>query len=84
MNKETKNKTKKHPDPFAVIAGIILFFLGLFSLFGWWKLEALYFTIPLYIIATFFISFGAFGIIYEFTAGSGARVDRSDYAVVIN
>lgn len=67
MSKETKNKTKRHPDPVGVITGIILLFLGLAALFGWGKLEPLFLKVPLYIVATLIIGFAVFGIIDEFT-----------------
>lgn len=83
MSKETKNKTKKYPDLAGIFTGLLIVGIGLASLYGWWKLEPLYFTIPLYIIAVFFISIGAFGIVHELTVGGDGRVDRTNYAMVV-
>ncbi|HEX73931.1 MAG TPA: hypothetical protein G4N93_02120 [Dehalococcoidia bacterium] len=83
MSKETKNKTKRHPDAVGIFVVLFLVSLGLAALYGWWKLEPLYFTIPLYIIAVFFISIGAFGIVFELTVGGDGRVDRTNYAMAM-
>lgn len=71
LNKNTEQKKRKHPDPSGVIAGIILLVLGLAALYGWWKLEPLFFRVPLYILATLVVGFALFGIIDEFTPRAG-------------
>jgi len=67
MSKETKNKTKRHPDAVGIFVGSFLVSLGLAALFGWWKLEPLFLKVPLYIVATLIIGLAVFGIIEEFT-----------------
>ena len=71
LNKNTEQKKRKHPDPSGVIAGIILLVLGLAALYGWWKLEPLFFRVPLYILATLVVGLALFGIIDEFTPRAG-------------
>lgn len=67
LNKNAEQKKHKHPGPSGVITGIILLVLGLAALYGWWKLEPLFFRVPLYIVATLLIGLAIFGIIEEFT-----------------
>lgn len=80
MSKRIKRKQTRHPDPTGVIIGFILVALGIAALYGWWIIDPLYFSIPLYIIAILFISLGVFGTIHEFTIGNGIKIDRGNYA----
>jgi hypothetical protein len=66
-NDHVKNKKDKHPKSTGIGTGILLIILGLAALYGWWKLEPIFFRVPLYIVATLLIGFAIFGIIEEFT-----------------
>ena len=67
LNDHVKNKKDKHLKSTDIGTGILLIILGLAALYGWWKLEPIFFRVPLYIVATLSIGFAIFGIIEGFT-----------------
>lgn len=82
VNKNAGKKENKHPSTVGVIIGIVLLFLGLAALFGWWKLEPLFFKVSLYILATLIVSIAFFGIVEELTAKAKSNYSMAAMLVI--
>jgi len=76
-----KETTKHRSQLFGIITAFLILAMGSASLYGWWKVDQLYFEIPLYVVSTFLIAIGIFGLFNELFARNHGRADRINYAM---